>query len=109
MLKLFSHEESNSFIEEICRIYGRYRRDQLLLLQKVAVENPEWIYSATEKCIHEKLYSANDFRDVVAFLKRTQSELILETTAATTQTVSIPVQTRDLQEYIHRMGGKSCE
>ncbi|NEU30245.1 hypothetical protein GN156_05550 [bacterium LRH843] len=93
-------------IEEISRRYGRYRRDQLLLLQKVAFEHPKWVNQAIEKCIQEKLYSANDFRDVVTYLQRTQSSSILEAATTLKKTVSIPVQTRNLKEYIVRMGGK---
>lgn len=33
--------------------------------KKVAEENPQWISAALEKCMGEKLYSANAFRDVV--------------------------------------------
>lgn len=41
VLNLFQREEkAKQYIEEICHIYGRYRRDQLLLLKKVAEENP---------------------------------------------------------------------
>ena len=57
------------------------------------------------------MYSANEFRDVVAYFKRTKKETEIEATAEVKlkQPVTIAVQTRDLQEYIHRMGGKRDE
>lgn len=108
VLKLFTHEKSSDFIEEICRRYGRYRRDQLLLLQKVAIEYSEWTNQAIEKCLQEKLYSANDFRDVVHYLQRNRldSRPEIVTTLKKPISIPIPVQTRDLNEYIVRMGGK---
>ena len=89
--------------------YGRYRRDQLLLFQKIAKESPEWIPAAIDKCIQEKLYSANEFRDVVAYFKRTNIEpeqLITPSVKEVKESLAIAVQTRDLKEYIQRMGGK---
>ncbi len=107
VLTLFPKTEaSRLYIEEICRIYGRYRRDQLLLLQKVAEENPEWISASLNKCIREKLYSANAFRDVVDYLKREQAKPILDLPIEPVKsTVSISVETRDLNTYVQRMGG----
>lgn len=106
VLALFTHEKSRDFIEEICRRYGRYRRDQLLLLQKVAREYSEWTNQAIEKCLQEKLYSANEFRDVVHYLQRNRLDYTPKTVTTLKKPVSIPVQTRDLNEYIVRMGGK---
>lgn len=111
VLTLFPYEGAAQYIQDVCHTYGRYRRDQLLLFQKVAKESPEWISLALEKCIQEKLNSANEFRDVVDYFKRTKKEPEIETTVEVTlkQPVTIAVQTRDLQEYIHRMGGKENE
>ena len=57
------------------------------------------------------MYSANEFRDVVAYFKRTKKENDIETVVEVErkQPVTIAVQTRDLQEYIHRMGGRRNE
>ena len=111
VLTFFPYEGAAQYIQQVCHTYGRYRRDQLLLFQKVAMENPEWISLALEKCIQEKLYSANEFRDVVAYFKRTKKENDIETVVEVErkQPVTIAVQTRDLQEYIHRMGGRRNE
>lgn len=108
VLTLFPFEGAAQYIQDVCHTYGRYRRDQLLLFQKVARESPEWISKAIEKCIQEKLHSANEFRDVVAYFKRTKKETVIEAAVEVElkQPVTIMVQTRDLQEYIHRMGGK---
>ena len=108
VLSLFPYEGAAQYIHEVCHRYGRYRRDHLLLFRKVAMESSEWISTALEKCIQEKLYSANEFRDVVSFFKRTKAETVVETVMESERKppVTIAVQTRGLQEYIHRMGGK---
>jgi transposase len=108
VLSLFPNdEESRRFIEEICHTYGRYRRDQLLLLQKIAEEYPELISTALKQCVRDKLYSATAFRDIVNHLKRQQLNPISEIQEVSTNLVSIPVETRNLNTYIERMGGKS--
>lgn len=111
VLQLFPEgEESRHFIDEICQRYSRYRRDQLLILQKTAEEHPKWLPAALKKCIRETLYSANAFRDVVDYLKRQASNPILEIQIESTKCVSpIAVETRDLHTYIQRMGGKANE
>ena len=97
MLTLFPYECAEQYIQDVCHTYGRYRRDQLLLFQKVATESPEWIPAAIDKCIQEKLYSANEFRDVVAYVKRTKIEPEQPTTIVkeSKESLTIAVQTRD--------------
>lgn len=88
--------------------YARYRRDQLTIIQRVIKEGPEWINLALQKCMREKLYSANDFRDVVRYLK--QSSLEVSTQLHGQQIVStaptnIQVETRPLETYTRILGG----
>lgn len=111
IIRLFPNgEAAKQYINEICQRYGRYRRDQLLILQSVAEKHPQWIAIALEKCIHEKLYSANAFRDVVDYLNRQESDPILEIPVSPAKFVStIAVETRDFNTYIQRMGGKTSE
>lgn len=65
------------YLDEICLKYARYRRDQLAILQSVIKDDPEWIDQALQKCIQENLYSANDFRDVVSYLKKSSEESVV--------------------------------
>lgn len=109
VLTLISHEKAEAFIKEIYQRYGRYRRDQLLRLKQVALEHPHWIHRALERCLHEKWYSANDVRDVVAFLKRIPPETVKKPITASKQAISIPVHTRDVKAYLPFMGGKADE
>src|SRR5699024_650039 len=105
VLTLLTHNKSNEFIEEICQRYGRYRRDQLQLLYKTASEYPKWIDEALEKCIENNLYSANDFRDIVHYLQQNEHVDIPKIASLSKRVTSPPVQTRDLNEYVARMGG----
>lgn len=77
------------------------------MLYKTASEHPKWVDDAVEKCIQNRLYSANDFRHVVHYLQQNEHTDIPETITLGRKVDSPPVQTRDLNEYIVRMGGKS--
>src|SRR5699024_342852 len=90
VLILFTHNKSNEFIEEICQRYGRYRRDQLQLLYKIALEYPKWINEAVEKCIKNQLYSANDFRDMVHYLQQNEHTDIPTVVTSNKKVISPP-------------------
>lgn len=109
VLQLFPYELAQPYIQQICDKYGRYRRDQLAILKKCAEEEPEMIPSALDKCIQEKLYSANDFRDVLYYLKKTRQQEPASIEQGKGAIPSITVQTRDFQEYLRSMGGVSGE
>ncbi|WP_139194439.1 IS21 family transposase [Bacillus sp. MUM 13] len=107
-----SKEDSAAYINEICLIYTRYRRDQLAILQSVIENEPEWINEALQKCIVEKLYSANDFRDVVNYIKKSNTESIpAVNTSKSVQTSKkeIKVTTRSISTYTSILEGVSNE
>ncbi|WP_424923089.1 IS21 family transposase [Aureibacillus halotolerans] len=107
VITLLAHNLAEYYIDKISATYGRYRREQFSLIKKVTQESPEWIDHALEKCVCENLYSANAFRDVVDFLKRSTVEVATRTEEAITKPVDIPIQTRDMTEYLQLMGGKT--
>lgn len=78
VISYFEEKEAISmYLDEICLKYVRYRRDQLAILQTVIKNDPVWIDQALQKCISEKLYSANDFRDIVIYLKKSSEESVV--------------------------------
>lgn len=109
LITLLAHDKAKVYIEKISTDYGRYRRDQFSLIKKVAQENAEWAHLALEKCIDENLYSANAFRDVVDFLRRTKLDQPMKLEENRKLPVDIAVQTRDMDEYLQLMGGKRLE
>lgn len=109
LITLLGNDKGIDYIEKISKDYGRYRRDQFTLIKKVAQENTEWVHLALGKCIEEKLFSANAFRDVVEFLRRTAPKPTQITEESNKISVDIAVQTRDMGEYLQLMGGKSNE
>jgi transposase len=109
LVTLLAHDKALNYIEKISNDYGRYRRDQFVLIKKVAQENTEWVHPALEKFIEENLYSANAFRDVVEFLIRTASDHPQKTEERDKIPVNIAVQTRDMSEYLQLMGGNYDE
>lgn len=96
------------YIDEICLKYPRYRRDQLTILQQVLKENPEWIQQALKKCIEEKLYSANEFRDVVSYLEKSNLDPDVpkqEQKITPVTHLDIKVKTRPIDTYTSILGG----
>lgn len=109
VITLLAHDKAVSFIERISKDYARYRRDQFTLIKKTALENKEWIHLALEKCIDEGLYSANTFRDVVSFLRRTALDQHQNSEHKEKIQLEIAVQTRDMTQYLQLMGDKCDE
>ena len=96
------------YVDEICMKYVRYRRDQLTILQRVIKEETEWIDLALQKCMREKLYSANDFRDVVRYLKQSNPDGSSHPNGQQEVSMSlsnIQVETRSLEAYTRILGG----
>ena len=63
-------ERAFEFLEKIRENYPRYIRDQLQVISRAINKNEQLANEALEYCISEKLYSANDFYDIVDFLIR---------------------------------------
>lgn len=108
ILRFENQVDALTYINEICLRYGRYRKDQLTLLQRVIKEEKEWIDQELKKCISEKLFSANDFRDVVNYLKKISMEsvqLINGGTRVQSSKTKIKVTTRSLSTYTSILGG----
>ena len=101
-------EDALVYVDEICLKYVRYRRDQLTILHRVIKDEAAWIDPALQKCIREKLYSANDFRDVIHYLKESsikQSIQLNELQKVSTISTDIQVETRPLDAYTRILGG----
>jgi transposase len=67
-------DRAKSYLERIHLAYPRYIRDQLQLISK-AINGLEeaMMNQALEECMNRSLYSANDFSDVIHYLKRQRS------------------------------------
>lgn len=103
-------ETARAYVNEICLRYTRYRRDQLTILQTVIKNDLEWINQALQKCLSEKLYSANDFRDVVSYFKKVNIEsvrIVKESTKDRPAKTKIDVTTRSLSAYTRILGGRA--
>ncbi len=86
--------------------YPRYRRDQLLILLKVAENNPAYLEAALTKSIREQLYSANDFRDIVEYLVKEDLDSSGEIPSGPPKTIpKIPVSMRSMDTYTTILGG----
>jgi transposase len=101
-------DEANLFVEEIHLRYNRYRRDQFSILLSVIKKDSTLINHALSICIREKLFSANDFRDVVNYLKNTAHSNERANDSISRPTLSdykYEVTTRSLSTYTSILGG----
>ena len=103
-------EKISVFLEQIQLLYPRYIRDQLQLIQKAAKEYKPFIEQALNKCVEQKLWSANDLRDVAKHFKNIKEEKTLSSS------IDIPVKglppekmataaKRELNGYLEILGG----
>lgn len=110
LLSAFEEEEkAKVYIEKVLEKYPRYRRDHLEIFRSVSIKDSTWLDKALEKCIHENLYSANDFKDVVLYLKKQSQQeplVSLEQEKRQIHKVDIPVGTRPLSTYTSILGGE---
>lgn len=109
--ELFSNkEEINVFLEEIKKRYPRYMRDQLQITQQVTKAYSSFSDQALTTCVKEKLWSANDLKDVASHLKSVNSNNSLDKQKITS--LNIPVEhynekasIRGMDSYIKILGG----
>lgn len=113
MIALFEDELSAIlFIDKVIETHKRYARDQFIVLEKAVKAFPEEREAALQKCLDERLWSANDFRDVSKFLStHTQNSLLDEPPLPSSVSLkpsasSITVPTRSLSDYTKLIGGK---
>jgi transposase len=111
---LISHfqgqECAASYLHEICLRYPRYRRDQFAIILNAIQKEPMWIEAALAKCVQDKLYSANDFRDIVHHLKTLPVDSTQKSEKPTLEQsskASIIVTTRSLDTYTSILGGET--
>lgn len=104
-------ENIQLFLEEIHQRYPRYVRDQLQILQRTLKNHEPVIHEALSICIQEKLWSANDFHDVVQHLSRINNDLdsppIYEDLSfrVPTELVKQKASLREIDRYIKILGG----
>lgn len=53
--------------------YPRYRRDQLIILQRLLKQAPALTIQAMSDCHERQLWSANDLKNKVAYLQQKQA------------------------------------
>jgi len=96
-----------SYIELVLEKYRRYTLPQLYIFRKSQelYSNPE-LDSALNYCIEHDLYSANDFRDTLAYLAQPKTEFQqLKNPALPAKYSSVAAQTRDVSIYGQMTGG----
>ena len=98
------------YFDEISQRYPRYRRDQFAIIHKVIQQYPALIDTVMTKCMTEKLYNANDFRDIAHHLDTLSDEPIKEVQsfyANPAKHSHIKASTRSLNAYTSILGGRA--
>ena len=112
--RLISHFEDQvqaaAYLEEISQRYPRYRRDQFMIIYKVIQQYPDLIDTVLTKCTTEKLYNANDFRDISHHLDALRDEPIEEIQSfymSPPKHSHIKASIRSLDAYTSILGGRA--
>lgn len=101
-------EIAKEYLEKVRKNHPRYIRDQLQLMSKQIHQTKETVLEqALSECISRKLYSANEFTDIVAHLHRQQvttsidDDCTIETLhVQALSVVSTIPEKRDINEYL---------
>jgi hypothetical protein len=97
------------YFDEISQRYPRYRRDQFAIIYKVIQQYPSLIDTVLAKCTIEKLYNANDFRDIAHHLNNLRDEPVKEIQSFYANPAKHPpikASTRSLNAYTSILGGR---
>lgn len=99
-------EKATHYLEELCKKFPRYKREQLAIIENVIHDYGPQLDQSLEKCTQEKLYSANDFRDVARYLSSNTSPIAESRVHSIGKHVSdIQVNTRPLSTYVSILRG----
>lgn len=102
--------QAAAYLDEISQRYPRYRRDQFSIIYKVIQQYPALIDIVMTKCMTEKLYNANDFRDIAHHLDTLRDEPVIEVQsiyAHSAKHSDIKASTRSLNAYTSILGGRA--
>lgn len=102
--------QAATYFDEISQRYPRYRRDQFAIIHKVIQQYPALIDTVVTKCMTEKLYNANDFRDITHHFDTLRDEPIKEVQPSYTNSAKhshIKASTRSLNTYTSILGGQA--
>lgn len=111
LISLFEDQkQAAAYFDEISQRYPRYRRDQFAIIYRVTQEYPAIIDMVMSKCTKERLYSANDFRDIAHHLHTLNHQpvqVIESYYAKPTKHSDIKASTRSLSTYTSILGGRA--
>lgn len=102
--------QAAAYFDEISQKYPRYRRDQFAIIYKVIQQYPALIDTVMTKCMTEKLYNANEFRDIAHHLDTLRDEPVKEVQSFYANPAKHPhikASTRSLNVYTSILGGRA--
>ncbi|WP_299095718.1 IS21 family transposase [uncultured Metabacillus sp.] len=102
--------QAADYLDEISQRYPRYRRDQFAIIYKVIQQYPALIDLILTKCMTEKLYNANDFRDIAHHLDTLRDEPVQGVQSfykSPPKHSHIKASTRSLNAYTSILGGRA--
>ncbi|MFC7064247.1 IS21 family transposase [Halobacillus seohaensis] len=111
LISFFENQtQAAAYLDEISRRYPRYRRDQFAIIHRVIQQYPTVIESVLTKCMREKLFSANDFRDIAQHINTLSQEPLKEIKSYDIYPANhgyFKTSTRSLNAYTSILGGRS--
>ncbi|WP_106406276.1 IS21 family transposase [Bacillus marinisedimentorum] len=101
--------QAAAYLDEISQRYPRYRRDQFAIIHQVIQQYPTLVDTVLTKCMTERLYSANDFRDIAQHINTLCHEPVKEVKSFYTNPSKhshIKSSTRSINAYTSILGGR---
>ena len=68
--KFKDREKALYYLNRIHQRFPRYIRDQLQIISRVVESDPELMNEVLEECLHQEVYSATEFRDMMIYKKK---------------------------------------
>ncbi len=102
-------KQAAAYLDEISLRYPRYRRDQFTIVYQVIQQYPTLVDTVLTKCMTERLYSANDFRDIAQHINELRQEPVKEVESFYTHPARhshIKASTRSINAYTSILGGR---
>ncbi|MGD7007033.1 IS21 family transposase [Metabacillus sp. 84] len=98
------------YLDEISKRYPRYRRDQFAIINEVIQKYPANMDAVMTKCMAERLFSANNFRDMAHHHHSSSHEPVEEIKSLHTHSTrhfSIKASARSLNTYTSILEGRA--
>jgi transposase len=99
---------ADDYINRIMELFPRYIRDQLSIISKAQEDyTKDELHKALAYCMERELYSANDLRDTLVYLRSDDAKMALKPVALPAKYSNVRAQERSIDSYKTAVTGGS--